>query len=367
MKQNIEELSHVRAIAILAVVLIHVTASARVSVPAGSLSFPVYFTANQLSMFAVPVFIMLSGIVLFYRYFDSWPKGEWMAFYRKRLQFIVIPYLVWALFYYLFNQWISSRQLGFDAADFFQKLLWGKTGYHLYFMVIIIQFYIVFPLLVTLLRRLGRGAWSLVVAGFVIQAIFYAAHLRYGPIPHLSALLPNYLFVFCAGGAIGIAYRKFAERSGHLWWTFGASVAVGYTYMLLLLNAADGAKYWPPVYVVLYNAYAVLLGVSLIWMTGKWKLHTTLLTRSLRSIGALSFGIYFIHPAILTLWRMQFNPPSGHPLYHAYNLATMVIVFALSWLVVHLICKMKFSWVLFGKSEAGNRRRQVSNGPHAAM
>lgn len=96
MKKNIVELNVVKAVAILAVLLIHVSADPRIHVPWGSASAPFYMVANQLSMFAVPVFIMINGLVLFYRYHDDWNFPQAIQFYKKRLKFIVIPYLVWS-------------------------------------------------------------------------------------------------------------------------------------------------------------------------------------------------------------------------------------------------------------------------------
>lgn len=349
-KQNIVELQYVRAFAILAVLIIHVTATATVTVPIGSLTYPFYQMANQLSMFAVPVFVMISGIVLFYRYYDSWNVSQIWVFYRKRLQYIVIPFVLWSIFYYVYNQWVSLHRIDFDWRQFIQLAQWGKTSYHLYFMVIIIQFYAVFPLLLTLVRKLRVGAGSVVLIGLFAQTAVYSIHHWVKPIAHLSALLPNYMLVFCVGGVIGMLYKKFADRSGQLWWVFGAAVATGFLYMFLLINAKSGAHYGSPLYVILYNLYAVLVGISLIWISMKCHAVASWLTKRLYGIGAYSFGIYLIHPAILTLWRHLYNPSAGQAGYHLYNLTTLVIMVAAPWMAVYFMSQWRWTWVLFGKA-----------------
>ncbi len=55
----------VRALAILAVLVIHVTAQGTVTLPQTGLSGLAYLWANKISYFAVPLFIALSGLVLF--------------------------------------------------------------------------------------------------------------------------------------------------------------------------------------------------------------------------------------------------------------------------------------------------------------
>src|SRR5438105_649855 len=69
-KPKIVEIDIIRAIAILAVVVIHGTSNA-VMLPLGTVSQAVFFAVNRLSHFTVPVFIWVSGLVLFYSYYDA--------------------------------------------------------------------------------------------------------------------------------------------------------------------------------------------------------------------------------------------------------------------------------------------------------
>ncbi len=71
-KEKLHELDYVRSFSILAVLMIHVTADATVMLAVDSLPWRGYVSLNKLSNFAVPAFIILSGIVLFYRYNNDW-------------------------------------------------------------------------------------------------------------------------------------------------------------------------------------------------------------------------------------------------------------------------------------------------------
>ncbi|WP_165279904.1 acyltransferase [Paenibacillus protaetiae] len=333
----------------LAVLLIHTTANARTLVPWGSLSAPVYIAANQLSMFAVPVFLMMNGLVLFYRYHDDWSLKQAAAFYKKRIQFILVPYLLWSVLYYAGNQLIATHQVHVDAGKFWEMLVWGKSGYHLYFMVIVIQFYVVFPILMTLVRLLKLNGLAVLALGLIVQGVFYFIHHWVKPIDHFSALMPNYSLVFCTGAAIGMHYEWFAACWRQVWWTMGLGAAIGFMYILMLLSAEEGAHYWPPAYVILYNVYAVVMGVSLIW---SGKIVCERLSGAVRAVlefGAISFGVYLIHPMLLTIWRQLADPSPQNMYYHPYNLITYILLVAASWLIVRYTKRIKWSWMVWGR------------------
>lgn len=346
---NIIEIGIVRAVAIIAVVLIHVTATPSYVVPWGSLSAPFYLLANGLSMFAVPLFLLLSGLVLFYRYHDDWSLGQAFAFYKKRLKYIVIPYLIWSLIYYLYNRFASGMPFGFDVLAFAELLKWGDANYHLYFMAIMIQLYLVFPLLMGLVRVLKLKAWHMFVLGIVVQAVFMYIHNQVYHFEHKATLIPNYFAVFGFGAAIGMRYPEFAKRWRHVAWTGPLALLVGFLYMLFLLSSKSGAMYPMSIYIVLYNIYAVLIGVSLLWMgkliaEGRPRLKSLLL-----ALGSASFGVYFIHPAIQTAMGKLFGQSLGSPYFHVYNIVLFIVMLGLAFAIVHLTRKLKFFWLLWGK------------------
>lgn len=348
-KPNIIEIHIVRAIAIVAVVLIHVTAGPRVELPWGTLSAPFYFASNVLSMFAVPLFLMLSGLVLFYRYHDDFSLGQAIAFYKKRLKFIVIPYLIWSAIYYGYNKIAYGQPLDFDPMQFLKLLLWGDASYHLYFMAIIIQLYIVFPLLIGLVRVLRFRAWQVALLGVLIHGVFLYIHNEVYHFEHAATLIWNYFAVFGMGAAIGMRYQEFAERWRHVAWTGPLAVLVGVMYMLFLLSAKSGALYPTNLYILVYNVYAILIGISLIWGGKIMADQKARILPWLLAVGSASFGIYFIHPAIQTAMGKLFRQELDSPYYHVYHLTLLVVMLGLSFAIVHLTRKVKLSWLLWGK------------------
>ena len=110
-----------RALAVIAVVMIHTT-------PLGEYQA----FCRPFINFSVGTFIFLSG------YLTKTENDNWSAFYRKRIVRVLIPYVIWTVLYTL-----DSRQLG----DLLTNLLNAKACYHLYYILVYIQFVLLTPLL----------------------------------------------------------------------------------------------------------------------------------------------------------------------------------------------------------------------------
>lgn len=352
-KPKLWELDIVRAVAIAAVLLIHGTAESTVVLPPGSRSHLLYFAINRLSVFAVPVFILLSGLVLFYSYYDQWNVKRIPGFYRKRLQFILIPYLIWLCFYYLFYQWMDPTvSVHFNWLEYLKIIPWADVGYHLYFMVIIMQFYALFPLLVSLAkawRPLGRYLW---LFGIAIQAAF-VLYGRYSNvmIEHRASMFITYFSLFCIGGSIGMNYERFIGwLNRNVWWVTAAAAAAGFTFLIFSLQAGRGmqVKFWE--YELLFNGYPVLVAISLIWIGRHLLEQAPRVAAALSSLGAASFGIYFMHPALLALYSLYFPVPKQYGVgYHLVVWGSIALIFAVPWAITAALKRVKGSWLLFGK------------------
>ena len=350
-KPKLEELDLVRAFAISAVLLIHGTADATVDVADGSRSLAIYIAINRLSIFAVPVFILLSGLVLFYAYADGWRAGRTLSFYRKRLQYVIVPYLIWSFFYYLYYPAIlPDIDVRVDPAEFLRLILGGNASYHLYFIVIIAQFYVLFPLLVSAAAKWSGFARRLWLFGIAVQLIAYIGEFAFGESSHRASLCVTYFGLFCIGGSIGMRYERFvAWIDRNIWWVTALATAVGFTFVLIVQLSRYDVKYHRIVYDLLFNVYPVLVAASLIWISRQWFRTRSKWAVRLSAMGAASFGIYFIHPALLALWKSQIGVAPTGLAYHVATLGGIALIFVVPWTIVGALKKFKGSWILFGK------------------
>lgn len=108
--KRIEELDFTRIIAMIAVITIHVT-SAYIGYQSNILvmGMNVAFILNQLTRFAVPLFILLSGTSLGLSANDDSYRG----FLHKRLTKIGIPYLAWTAVYIIYNNHSDLSAINF--------------------------------------------------------------------------------------------------------------------------------------------------------------------------------------------------------------------------------------------------------------
>ncbi|AIQ50218.1 acyltransferase [Paenibacillus sp. FSL R7-0331] len=368
-KERIPQLDIFRAIAIFAVLAIHAT-SRTLSETMGTGMFHPFLFINKFSQFAVPSFVFLSGFVLFYNYIDRPLSGKTLGkFYSRRLIYIIVPYFIFSLLYFCLKMtaghtWNMPLD---DMAAKLWKYLWTGTAYtHLYYIIIIIQFYVLFPLMLWCLQKVRRlAAWAPVI-GLALQWGFvllnkYMVNNGYWQLSK-GSLAITYFSYFLLGAAVAVYYGSLKKwlipsREG---WKSGKG---GVWTALWLLWAAAGAihvQLW-------FNNYTKKTVINSLWYEGFSNLHAllsclvllhlsfllfgtgrSLLTRMLISVGACSFGIYLVHPAILFFYRkLPFH--GGSLAYTAAIAGGFLAALLLSWLVVAVAFRyVKPAWVLFG-------------------
>jgi len=96
---------------------------------------------------AVPIFIFISAVSLFYTYKDGINIKE---FYKKRLFTIILPYIICCFIYIiLFHKKVDNLFVG---------LINGNISYHLWYIGTIIQIYLTFPIALFLLKKLAKAS-----------------------------------------------------------------------------------------------------------------------------------------------------------------------------------------------------------------
>ncbi|HWC82698.1 MAG TPA: acyltransferase [Pseudonocardiaceae bacterium] len=254
------------------------------------------------------VFFLLTAFVLTYGYLGR--QVRWPSFWRKRYLFVAVPYLMWTAIYFLADDpnWSAVTSAVHTLAV---DVLTGTARYHLYFLLVSMQIYLVFPLLRGLLRiTAGRHGW-LLAASTVFQLVFFLAVQQQWSLGSLSgwvrspdALLPSYIGFVIAGGLA--AWHKDALvrwTETHLRTVFlgcAASIALGVGVFLAQVELGGqgplqaSAVFQPVVVVESVGITWAFLALGLIWQR-----HGRPAGRVVRAGSDASFGVYLVHPLIL--------------------------------------------------------------------
>jgi peptidoglycan/LPS O-acetylase OafA/YrhL len=350
-KGKIYEFEVFRFFAIVAVVLIHSTSQGVGMLDPQSKIHVVFNFLNKISLYAVPSFIFMSGVVLFYNYYGKWQLKDIIPFYAKRLKFIVVPYVVVSLFYYLFNQRLYFHTMTINLSHFLSLLPWAKSGYHLYFIIIILQFYVLFPLLLFLVKKFPLVQRYFTWIGIGLFILFYFINKYYYSFPHRTSLCFTYFAFFFLGASIGMNYAKaLASILKHRLWIGVCTLITGLGVVIpyVLVDYHHIAPQY--VFDFFFYTYGIFASLFFLWLAYTIHQKYSKTSTVLQNIGSHSFGIYLIHPALLGLYTMKIKTSGGSIAYLLYFAGGFLVAFGGAYLLTVLIKKfIKPYWVLIGK------------------
>ncbi len=142
---------------------------------------------NQVGRFTVPLFVILSGFALA-KSEENHPFNL-KIFIQRRLWRIVPPYFLFTLFNIVGrSQFLTANWLE-RGKQIWQALSTGMGDYHLYFLGIIFQCYIVYPLL-RLLKFSQQRLIGLILITFALLSLRWGSAI-FGWLPNMTYFLPN--------------------------------------------------------------------------------------------------------------------------------------------------------------------------------
>jgi len=150
MKERVTYFDFLRGIAILMVLGIH----SYYVVPFDSLSNALRINLREMINFAVPLFLAISGFFIGQKSIGS--KEQYFSFLRKQIPRVYIPMLIWSL--PIVAMWIINGKTWYAAIA--QGMI-GAAFAPYYFIILIIQFYLLHPLFIKAAdSKLGGGSFS---------------------------------------------------------------------------------------------------------------------------------------------------------------------------------------------------------------
>ncbi len=161
-----------KGVSILAVVFLHTLSAFPATIyTSGSFRF-VFIFLNQAARFSVPLFLALSGFGLSRKYQKQ--KLHIPKYLKRKIRKLLPLYLLWSLILIVIFKISHTWQKG--DIDIWNSLLFGKTDYHLYYVPLIFQLYLLF-LFLPKLKRLRYHLFLVLVFGLFQALWFYLVRL----------------------------------------------------------------------------------------------------------------------------------------------------------------------------------------------
>lgn len=210
MKKNLA-LEYMRILGMLAVLGIHVGSSI---VEAPDFSRILFFMYEVFSRYGIPIFFFISGFGLFAK-IDVQQTFDYVRFLKRNFVRLLLTYMFWSGLYFFHYSNFAGCALSYVLQEYFYALLLGYGGFHLYFVLLLIIFYLLMPLWVRLLRLINSRPGIYLPCMIVFQLLFNYFMLRYFvyhtgikffdniAIFQLNLIVFYYLSTFMLGAYIG--------------------------------------------------------------------------------------------------------------------------------------------------------------------
>lgn len=298
-----------KALAIASVVTIHIFSSLKISPFVGGSSNQWWAVAfDRFNRLSVPLFVALSGYGLSRKY--SRQPFAWREFVKNRLWRLLPPYFLWCGFYIFFVWLYYDYSLVSNFTDLGLKLILGRIDYHLYFVPMIFQLYLLFPLvfglwqkfpkLTLLLALTAQLAWIWTFS-YHPNSPFNLSYFQNDPEQYFWSI--NWLWYFVLGFHLpnlinwlerSQLLRRLIVPSFLLTW-----VGTSYWSILQINRGLD------PLLALRFTQYPVLLYATLGIAAASWSIaRGKFLPAPLIWLGKYSYQVYLSH----TLWiRLVFQ------------------------------------------------------------
>lgn len=301
-----------RGLAILAVIFIHVSGHFMAALHSPKSHTPPNWAwyalavPNQDFQWAVPCFLMLSGFVNAL----SLSRGKDVGKYaRRRAQTALLPYVIWSGVYSVVDTILSHKH--FPGLPHIAKmLLMGTAHFHLYFFILVLEMYVLLPLLVPVFDK-RPPFWAVALGAVTLQIVVYALN-RYVFLHRFQTTILWDILPVALGLWLFSQSARWPEIFRRGIWGAGAVTLAA----LIVYTPLAVAAMLPPAHIntaaYQLGEWVFTAGISFLMLALAGTMGRNGMTVLLGFFGAESLGIYVMHPlAILLLDQMGLNKSLG--------------------------------------------------------
>ncbi|MGO2107648.1 acyltransferase [Staphylococcus equorum] len=332
-----EEIPVIRAIATMLVLCIHLTAQLYNS--NGVITDPILSYFNQIARLGTPIFAVISAFLLTSSTLNR--KFSLLYFIKSRFTKIFIPYILWTTLYIVLRYLFTNTYYP-PGTPLIKYYILGTAEIHLYFILVVIQFYLLFPFV----HKLKKGLP--LIAAYIVATIINVIWLNYGrgeitfqsdllnAFVNSKAFILNWLSFFF----LGICYTKFYKEINRTILEYKIYFKIiGMILFVDLIISIDITNLYGSSSIanIIYIPFFLALLIIFYNHVKNYKY----LMKSLTVIGNYSMGIYLIHVLLIMIYRQYpyadiVNNPSTFVI-------SYIVILCLSVISIYLISKLPFS------------------------
>jgi len=308
------------------------------------------------------LFLIIMAFVLFYQYQDLKAKDT-RSFYKRRFPLVAVPYAVWTLIYQV-QDGIHQASLWDFISKYLYNLVTANAWYHLYFILLTIQLYLLFPLIIWAwhwIRPMLKPMYLLLISFIIQLAITGAMHFKIDITSlnwWLSSPDKNILSyqLYVVIGILSATYWEplsdwlFVNRKKIYVAAAGVS-AIGLADYFMQLAYGLSPVWVSEVFQPL-NVVEVVVFMSLFTALGiAWERKGASHRILIETIGQSSFGIFLVHALIIK--KLSFLQPHSDEWYTVIItvLIGVPLVYAIAFVFSEILRRTPFSLMFTGRKQ----------------
>jgi peptidoglycan/LPS O-acetylase OafA/YrhL len=265
-------------------------------------------------------FIFVTAFALVYVYYGK--PFALKQFWAKRSIGVLLPYCIWSAVYVMVNT-PGQSPVTFIKTTLID-IVTGNASYQLYYILLTLQFYIIFPLFLLFLKRVAQHPWKVLAASFVLEVVMLYADYRWVQQGTLASsgfwwifaqyqnrFILIYQFYFVLGGFMALYFQQVRSYLLRYGWIiacgFLATIATLWLHFVLQLQVyQEPMGYVTSVLQPMMAFYGLAMILFSFWLACLWASHRNQGThpqgyRIWQELADASFGVYLIHVLILTV------------------------------------------------------------------
>jgi len=248
-------------------------------------------TINQLGVFAVPIFLFLSGCFFTYASQNKNIKQSYKVVWSS-LKNVIWPYIIWSLVFYIVIFFLNNQK--YTLWEYFKNLV---VGYPYNFVPLLIFYYLISPILVRFCKKYG-----LIIIVAIVAYQFFLFNLlnpgiagfylpewaKFFRIPVLSATMNDWALFFPLGIIYSLHAKSLSPQLRKFRWILG--LLTGLFFILTVLNFTSVINFPFAQWI----APVIFMGIIPVI-----KRESIPFVRQFEYVGKRAYGVYLTHLTVL--------------------------------------------------------------------